>query len=341
MALPEFLILDVGHGNCAVLLDTGGATVIDCAPGVTLVETLEQLGVSEIPLVLISHADQDHIGGLIGLLQNPDITVHHVFLNPDAMKGTEIWLDVKYALREARKTKGTLIHPSLASDLTGSLDNGVVHVEVLAPSPELALGGVGGSDLQGRTLTANSMSAVIRLIDNQPRVLFTGDLDWVGFQNLIEDQVDVRAEVLIFPHHGGRPGGVNPKEFATQLSSRVQPRLVVFSVGRSRAGFPRPEVVEGVKEAAPDAHIACTQLAQDCSTDAQTEHGHLVNFPSKGKGKNRCCAGTIHIDMGEERRYDSFIAGHRTFVASIAPTMCHREARTDHTPMVAESAPKN
>ena len=138
MALPELLILDVGHGNCAVLNDTAGVIIIDCAPGTTLKETLEQLGITEISRLLISHADEDHVAGLIGLLQDPQISVKHVYINPDAMKRSDIWYDVRVALAEARKTKPTEVHPHLTMELTGSLDAGQVHVEVLAPSQELA-----------------------------------------------------------------------------------------------------------------------------------------------------------------------------------------------------------
>ncbi len=39
MDLPELIVLDVGHGNCAILLDTKAVTVIDCPPAITLLET--------------------------------------------------------------------------------------------------------------------------------------------------------------------------------------------------------------------------------------------------------------------------------------------------------------
>ncbi|MEH2133460.1 MAG: hypothetical protein V7K86_23110 [Nostoc sp.] len=39
---------------------------------------------------------------------------------------------------------------------TGSLNIGSVNIEILAPTPELNLGGAGGTDLQGRRLTSNS-----------------------------------------------------------------------------------------------------------------------------------------------------------------------------------------
>lgn len=329
MALPELLILDVGHGSCAVLLDTGGVTVIDCTPGATLKQTLDQLNVTEISTVLISHADEDHVGGLIGLLQDPEITVRNVYINPDAMKRTEIWHDVRVALAEARKTKPTHVHPQLTTDLTGSLDRGDVHVEVLAPSPEFALSAVGGEDLERRRITSNSMSAVIRLSHKGNSVaLITGDLDGVGLQNLLEGGDDIQADILIFPHHGGRPGGAEPAQFASDLCGRVEPKLVVISVARSRPGFPRRDVVESIKASAPEAHIACTQLSQECASVTPNAPGHLMDYPARGREKNSCCAGTVRVEIGKQGSCDDFINEHRTFVISISPTMCQRQRKT-------------
>ena len=327
MALPELLILDVGHGSCVVLRDTRGVTVIDCAPGTTLKDTLEKLGVTEVSTLLISHADEDHLGGLIGLLQDPQITVHNVYINPDAVKRTEIWYDVRVTLAEARKTKSTQVHPQLTIDLTGSLDRGEVHIEVMAPNQELALSAVGGEDLEGRRITSNSMSAVIRLLyDGRPVALITGDIDNVGLQNLLSDAGDLQAEVLIFPHHGGRPGGAEPAQFASELCSRVGPSLVVFSVARSRIGFPRRDVVESIRGCSELAHIACTELSKDCASDVPPTMGHLMDYPARGRAKNACCAGTIRLGIVEKKSYDDFVDRHRTFVNSIAPTMCRSRA---------------
>lgn len=328
MALPELLILDVGHGSCAVLLDTAGVTVIDCAPGVTLKETLDQINVTDISTVLISHADEDHLGGLIALLQDPEITVRNVYINPDAVKRTEIWHDVRIALAEARKTKETQVHPQLNTNLTGSLDSGDVRVEVLAPNPEFALSGVGGEDLERRRITSNSMSGVIRLSYKEKSLaLITGDLDGVGLLNLLDGGDDIKADILVFPHHGGRPGGAEPAQFASDLCGRVEPKLVVFSMARSRTGFPRRDVVESIKASAPEAHIACTQLAQECASDTPNALRHLIDYPARGREKNSCCAGTIRVEIGEQESCDDFINDHRAFVISISPTMCQRQSK--------------
>lgn len=321
-ASPEIFVLDVGHGNCIVLLDTEGVTVIDCAPGVTLTLTLEQLGINEISTVLISHADEDHVGGLIAVLQNPGITVQNVYINPDQVKDTDIWKDVLSVLRDARRTKNTKINTSLTSELADSLDHGRVHLEVKGPSPELVLGRV---DPKGRRVTSNSRSAVIRMVhEGRPFMLTTGDVDGIGLQDLLDEGKDIRAEILIFPHHGGKAGGSDPRHFAAEICSHVQPRSVIFSIARTRTGFPRVETIEGVTEVVPDAHIACTQLSQDCATDTPTKFEHLLDFPAKGRDKNSCCAGTIKIALANEHNYRDFKEAHGIFVKALAPTMCRK-----------------
>jgi hypothetical protein len=105
----------------------------------------------------------------------------------------------------------------------------------------------------------------------------------------------------------------------------VEPSTVIFSVGRRRAGFPRPEIVRAVRSATPDAHIACTQLSRDCSdTEPGTDPTHLRDGAAAGKPFRGCCAGTVGVKFLQSG--DVIVprlADHRTFVTLIAPTrMC-------------------
>ncbi len=129
-----------------VLFDTDGVSVFDAPLGDTLLKTLRERGVAQISLVIISHADTDHLGGILSLLLTCD--VRELYVNPDASKDTELWHDFRTVLK-VRADEG---HPidvkvGLTTSKNGQLGQGDTKVEVLAPSPALALGGVGGKDL--------------------------------------------------------------------------------------------------------------------------------------------------------------------------------------------------
>jgi competence protein ComEC len=260
MDSPKLVVLDVGHGNCAVLVDGEEAAVIDCAPGSTLHETLEQLQIYEIQYVFLSHVDRDHCAGLTGLLLNG--IVRNVYLNPDPRRDSKTWQALRIALKKASDSFGTKIHPRLSTAPPLNLRCGRVDIEVLSPSLDMTMSGVSGEDLQARELTANSMSAVLGLTHDGCRVaLFPGDIDEVGLAHLLEAK-EIEAKILVFPHHGGKSKTIAGDEFASQLCEAVKPELVLFSIGRERYNNPREEVVRGVKSASPGSHVLCTQLSR-------------------------------------------------------------------------------
>ncbi|MEH1910675.1 MAG: MBL fold metallo-hydrolase [Nostoc sp.] len=327
MDLPELIILDVGHGNCALIRDANDAMVIDCPPGGTLAEILEHLSIKEILHILISHSDADHIGGIIDLLSNEDIKIHNVHINPDAIKKSAIWLDLRIALKDARQRFGTKVSSELTTTKTGSLNIGSVNIEILAPTPELNLGGAGGTDLQGRRLTSNSISAVIGIVHDSHRVaILAADIDNVGFDNLIQDQKSLSADILVFPHHGGRPGSADPKIFAQQFCTFIQPKLIIFSIDRNRFNNPRTEIVEGIIYSVPDAHILCTQLSQQCAAALpRSKPTHLTKLPARGLNSNSCCGGTITIKIDGSRTSYAEMALHKEFIVSqVASPICRK-----------------
>ena len=327
MDLPELIILDVGHGNCALIKDANNVIVIDCPPGGILSETLEHLSIQEILHILISHSDADHIGGMIDLLADKNIRIHNVHLNPDAIKKSELWLDVRFALKDAQQ-RGTKVSSELTTTKTGSLNIGLVNIEVLAPTPELILSGAGGADLQGKKLTSNSVSAVIGVVHNEHRIaILAGDIDQVGFENLIQDSTSLIADILVFPHHGGKPGSADAKTFAQKFCGFIKPRLIIFSIDRTRFSNPRPEIIEGLRSVLPDAHILCTQLSTQCAASLPTSKpGHLSTIPSKGlvNNSNSCCGGSLIIKLdGISTVYDQIYL-HKEFVDQVSSPICRK-----------------
>ena len=305
MALLDLSFIDVGHGNCALVIDGSAVVVVDAPIGDILVETLEHHGIKTIDLILISHADADHIGGVMTPLLDKNFHVREVFVNPDASKGTDIWNDLRVAVAQARKSRKTAVQTQLTTQSKLPATKRL-KLQVLSPSPEIAMGGPGSTDLKGRRLTSNSMSAVVRLLQgDDPVAVLAGDLDAVGLDNMLEDQKDVRAPILVYPHHGGRPRDADPFEFSKKLCKAVKPSVVVFSLGRGIHKNPLPEVIAGVRAACPKAHIACTQLSEHCAAAVRDGQGaHLSNRPARGRPDMACCAGTIVVNPRSPKTLD-------------------------------------
>ncbi len=321
-AQPALAILDVGHGNSAVLIDTKGVVVIDTGLGSALLEYLTEVGIGRIDVILLSHADEDHIGGLLAILGSGKFEIGRVRLNTDSSKGTTIWDDVLYELGKLQTAGKIDFEVSLVTNQSGEYDQGEVRIEILAPSRYLAGKGPGSQDRQGRAITTNSISAVIRLLrKGQPIAIFPGDLDDVGLQNLLEEKVDVRAAVMVFPHHGGRPGLADVGSFAQTLCQLVSPRSVVFSIGRGRFNTPQPDSVAAVRRTVPDVRIACTQLSEHCAASLPERNpAHLNNVFARGREFRRCCAGTILLDLDQPGSVLPLQTDHAAFISIAAPT---------------------
>ena len=236
----NLFVLDVGHGNCAVLIDDE-IVVIDAGPGTTLLEFLEREGIRRVDAVLISHADEDHIKGLVSLLESQTVAINLVHINSDALKGSQTWNSLTFLLDEANKSGKLVFEVGLTTNDTGKFNTRTITIEILAPSPGLAVKGPGSEDHKGRKLTSNSSSAVVRLLqDGEPLVLLPGDIDETGLANLLESNNDISAQVAIFPHHGGGSASSDLSKFAADFSRAAGAGTVVFSIGRGKHDTPRP-----------------------------------------------------------------------------------------------------
>ena len=326
--LPNLTILDVGHGQCVVLQDERGTVIFDAGSGPTLLEFLDASGIAEIDAVIISHADADHLSGLVSLLSAATVQVHQVYLNSDATKGSGIWEDLRYAIADVTTRAKTSVTVGVTTGNTQAFARGDIQIEILYPDPALAMAGPGGTDLKGRRLTSNSMSVVVRIsYQSIPRLLLAGDIDAVGLENLFEVSPSPLSEALVFPHHGGRPSGADPAKFASLLCKAVQPNLIVFSIGRGKYQTPRPDIVAGIRSVSPDVVIACTQLSTNCAVNVPSAPlTHIASIVAKGRIDRSCCAGSIRLILEPtSTRYFPPLQDHQDFITANATfALCRR-----------------
>ena len=125
MSTQRYLyILDVGHGNCAVVhCGDAGVVVVDTALGGALCAFLRQQKIERIRTVYLSHADEDHIGGLVALLAAGIVQVERVVVNSDAKKRTAVWDDMAYELDKAHREGRVRLDIGLVADDRDDLDD--------------------------------------------------------------------------------------------------------------------------------------------------------------------------------------------------------------------------
>jgi competence protein ComEC len=88
-------------------------------------------------------------------------------------------------------------------------------------------------------LKANDRSCVLRLSAGGIDVLIAGDIEARSERQLLARRQELRAEILIAPHHGSITSST------PEFVRAVRPSVVVFSAGyRNRFHHPRPEVIE-------------------------------------------------------------------------------------------------
>jgi competence protein ComEC len=217
---------DVGQGDgLAIRTDHRSAIVIDSGPAPAAMRScLDGLGISRVPVLIITHFHADHVAGLIGVLQHR--SVGQIWVSPLLPAGT---LDAELR-RQAMQRRIPLSAP-LPGTRAGI---GQAELEVLGPVSHVAVD-------QDESSRQNDSSLVIMVNTAGVRVLLTGDVEPAGQQAILSTGVDLHADVLKIPHHGSAQ-----QEPAFIAASRA--RLAIASAGIDNDyGHPAPRTVQLVR----------------------------------------------------------------------------------------------
>lgn len=283
---PTTTIVDVGHGSATVVQGGGGTVIIDTGKRDALLVHLWKQGVQHIDCLILSHCDDDHIGAAYALLLDDRFLVDRVLFNPDPARTTIAYQQLIAAARHAAERAGTAYGGVYGGDV---LWFGDFSVTTLAPERIDVAAGLHQRYAGGGRITANSLSVVVRVDGPELRsVLVPGDLDAPGLAELMRgaSPADLQADILVFPHHGGRPGSGPVEPFVKELLTAVCPDHVVFSVGRAREGFPRPATVSAVLATLPQVNVTCTELCVRCESVVPEQ-------PRPYMGRPEACGGDI------------------------------------------------
>jgi competence protein ComEC len=312
-------VLDVGHGNSIVLFERGCACIVDCGPGSSILEFLTNEGITQIENVFLSHADQDHIEGLVVLLSSDRISILNVYVNSDGLKSSALWDDLVYSLSKTSVQGGTKLFPAITRTQT-TFNCGDMIIETIGPSAYLAAKSPGSKDRKKRKITSNSISASFRIHWNdKPVAYLAGDIDQISLDDQKDHGIDISSPVLIFPHHGGNIASGNVVEFTEELCDLTRCETVIFSIGRNKHSNPRTDVVKAIRAKIAKVRIACTQLSKNCSASLNsTNPVHLNTAFSRGRIANECCSGTFIVELEDKVTYSPDHNSHLAYIAAQA-----------------------
>lgn len=251
--------IDVGQGDSALVItphgrafmvDTGGVREGSYDIGSRVdVPYLLHYGVEKLDYIFLTHAHDDHAGGVKGILTK--IPVGAIGIGHE---GAGDYLQT-FGTGELGKIKKLLVPLQEGSSI--ELDG--VRIDMLY-SPESRK--VQESQLQA---TGNEFSNLIRVSYGEASFLFTGDLVAEQEQQVLANGTNVASTVLKVGHHGSRTS--SSQEFLTA----VNPGWAVISCGYNNSfGHPHKEILHRL--------TSCTK-AKILRTDQQ---GAIV-FRTDGK----------------------------------------------------------
>lgn len=225
--LPELQLLtfDVGQGTAVLirtphhqlLYDTGPLYTenFDAGSGI-IVPYLQGQGLQHLDKIVVSHNDQDHSGGLSGVLA--------------AITADELWLG------EPEKYHRQLNDPPVDNCHTQSpwQWDGVNFRFITWPITA--------------TAKANNHSCVLFIEYRGHSILLTGDIEKEAEQILLAQNSLAPVDILLAPHHGSHTSSTIA--FVNQL----QPRTVIYSAGyHNQHGHPHQDVQDRYAQAGSHA----------------------------------------------------------------------------------------
>jgi competence protein ComEC len=218
-------VLDVGQGDAIALRSPRGRWVLvdagpRLAPGAdagrrVVAPFLRRQGVRSLDLLIVSHGDADHLGGVPAVLASIPA---RMVVEPGQPLGTSLYAEYLGAVDAAGATWRAARRGDVV-DLDG------VRLTVLHPA----------ADWVAREARPNENSVVVRVTYGDFDLLLAGDAGWPAESALAGALAQV--EVLKVGHHGSAGASREP------WLAAAAPRVAVISVGTNGYGHPAPEVL--------------------------------------------------------------------------------------------------
>lgn len=220
----KVVFLNVGQGDAILISQGSNQLLID--GGKDGKALLEKLGKyvpfwdRKIEIVIATHPDQDHIGGLIDVFRTYKV---QTILRTNAQSDSETYKKLQEEIEASGAQK-----VEAKKDVSVKFLNGAI-TDVLFPIDSLP---------EAVDNASNDNSVAVKLTYGENAFLFTGDLPSTQEPALINSSQNISAQVLKVAHHGSKYATSN------EFLDAMKPQDAVISVGKNSYGHPNPEVLD-------------------------------------------------------------------------------------------------
>ena len=207
---------DVGQGLAVLVRTSSRALLYDAGPAFgaesdsgsrVVVPALRGDGVARLDLVMLSHEDNDHIGGALSVMESFEV---------DALASS---------LAPTHPLNGAAPHARRCTAPERWEWDGV-RFELLHPAQTTPPG------------RRNNLSCVLRIAAGAQAVMLTGDIERAAEAEMLGAARVPPSDVILVPHHGSRSSST------ADFIAAVAPSWAIVPVGyRSRFGHPNAEVL--------------------------------------------------------------------------------------------------
>jgi competence protein ComEC len=221
---PEIVNCDVGQGDALLIRSQGQTMLIDVGRDDALIaKCLRDNEISRIDLLVLSHYDYDHVGGIEGL---EDVEIAKVLVSGfndtrDAVSMVDEFL-----------AEGSAIVATGYRGMTGDFGSGFW--EVVSPTANAA-----------GALNANDASVVLLLLLPSVQILALGDIGESTQESILNQGLMARIDetkplVLKVSHHGSADQSLAFHQY-------LAPEVSIISVGENSYGHPDPRLISQLR----------------------------------------------------------------------------------------------
>lgn len=256
----KITMLDVGQGDGIVIeqkqggvyLVDGGSTDVTQAGKYRILPFLKAEGIFKVQGIFISHMDADHISGIKELLEyhaQGELQIDRVYL-PDIGEKDDIYTAMEEKIRQHNIE---LVYLSRGMKLE---QKGLV-IQLLQP--------VSKEIYQDR----NEYSMVFRLTYKDFSMLFTGDVEGKGEEEMLQSEQLKKTTILKAAHHGSE------YTMCEELLAQIQPMFTWISCGKNNSyGHPHQALLERIGQLNSKIYVTMNQGAITVETDG----AHMIIY---------------------------------------------------------------